>query len=161
MLGKQLIHLEHVSTISLENNTQRIVTYDLPLVTRVLEVVLPYVSPQLPHNLKKKHINVLITNPLIAYTHCHHRARKTVIITSVLGRAGSPTTTSSSGETLQTLFNPPGPPFLLVPAGGALQRREHSTNPNSLKFDTLGENYKTLLRKIQFLGEAERDKHTL
>jgi len=44
------------------------------------------------------------------------------MITSVLGRAGSPTTTSSSGETLQTLFSPPGPPFLLVPAG-ALQRK--------------------------------------
>lgn len=45
MLSKQLIHLEHVSAITLKNHTQRIITYDLPLVTRVLEVVLPYVSP--------------------------------------------------------------------------------------------------------------------
>lgn len=54
MLRKQLIHLKHVSTISLENKTQGIITDDLPLVTRVLEVVLPYVSPQLPHNLTTK-----------------------------------------------------------------------------------------------------------
>jgi hypothetical protein len=54
MLSKQLIHLEHVSAISLKNHTQRIITDDLPLVTRVLKVILPYISPQLPHNLKPK-----------------------------------------------------------------------------------------------------------
>lgn len=44
------------------------------------------------------------------------------IWTSVLGSAGWPTMAWSSGETPQTLFRPPGPPLLLVPAR-ALQKK--------------------------------------
>ena len=74
MLRKQLIHLKHVSTITLENKTQGIITDDLPLVTRVLEVVLPYVSPQLPHNLTtKKPFNTLKTTQIGSLnTHWHN-----------------------------------------------------------------------------------------
>lgn len=53
MFGKKLVHLEHVSAVSLKHNAQSVIAYYLPLVTRILEIVLPYVSPKLPHDLER------------------------------------------------------------------------------------------------------------
>lgn len=52
MFSQQLVHLEHVSTICFEYQFQLIIANYLPLVTRILEIVFPYVSPQLLHNLR-------------------------------------------------------------------------------------------------------------
>lgn len=48
------------------------------------------------------------------------------IQTSVLGKADSPTTTCSLGDTPHTLFKPPWPPLFLDPAG-ALRQDLNST----------------------------------
>jgi hypothetical protein len=53
MFGKQLIHLEHVSTVRLKYHAQGIITDNLSLVAWILEVVFPYVCPQLLHNLNQ------------------------------------------------------------------------------------------------------------
>ena len=45
--------------------------------------------------------------------------------TSVLAMAGSPTIACSSGDTPQTLFNPPVPPFRFAPALALLTLTQH------------------------------------
>lgn len=54
MFSKQLVHLKHVGAVGLKYHTQGFITNYLSLVTWVLEVIFPYVCPQLPHNLKQK-----------------------------------------------------------------------------------------------------------
>lgn len=51
MFSKQLVHLKHVSTVCLKNQSELLIANNFPLVTRILEIVFPYVSPQLLHNL--------------------------------------------------------------------------------------------------------------
>lgn len=115
MLGKQLIHLEHVSAVRFKDYAQGIITDDLSFVPGILKVVFPDVCPQLLHNLVWKKKGALVLT-LINITLTQRRFSSMHFTTSVLGSAGWPTIAWSSGDTPQTLFSPPAPPLLLVPA---------------------------------------------
>nr|GMD92970.1 hypothetical protein Iba_chr14fCG2890 [Ipomoea batatas] len=54
MLGKQLIHLEHVSAVRFKDYAQGIITDDLSFVSGILKVVFPDVCPQALHDLSSR-----------------------------------------------------------------------------------------------------------
>ena len=51
MFRQQLVHLEHIGTVSLKHQAQLIIANDFPFVTWILEIIFSYVSPRLLHNL--------------------------------------------------------------------------------------------------------------
>ena len=51
-LPEDFIHLEHINLIRVEDRSEKIIAENFPLVTRVLEVVLLDILPQLLHHLR-------------------------------------------------------------------------------------------------------------
>lgn len=62
MFRQQFVHLEHVGTVGFKYQPQLFVAHYFPFVTRVLEIVLPNICPELLHDLKSKNgTNILVS----------------------------------------------------------------------------------------------------